>query len=162
MAKSHEILRKTVRATGAKSVASDMALSPSLVYKWCEAKGGDASGAENPLDRLLRLCEITGDPAPVIWLCEQLGGCFVDNVAGDASEGDVEPLAMTQRILKAFSEMLDMVSRSIGDDGGVDLDEAQKIRVEWEALKRVAEQFVLQAEAGRYMPDQHQAGSGSA
>ena len=62
---------------------------------------------------------------------------------------------MTQRILKAFSEMLDMVSRSIGDDGGVDLDEAQKIRVEWEELKRVAEQFVLQAEAGRYMLDQN-------
>jgi hypothetical protein len=155
IAKSHEVLRKTVSTAGAKSVASDMALSPSLIYKWCEAKGGDASGADNPLDRLLRLCEITEDSAPVVWLCEQLGGFFVNNVAGDAREGDVELLAMTQRILKAFSEMLDMVSRSIGDDGGVDLDEAQKIRVEWEELKRVAEQFVLQAEAGRYMLDQN-------
>ena len=43
----------------------------------------------------------------------------------------------------------------VGDGGGVDLDEAQKIRVEWEELKRVAEQFVLQAEAGRYMLDQN-------
>ena len=40
----------------------------------------------------------------------------------------------------------------VGNDGGVDKDEARKIRVEWEDLKRVAEQFVLYSEMGRFSP----------
>jgi hypothetical protein len=43
--KSHEVMRSTISELGAKSVASDMSLSPSLIYKWCEAKGGGAAGA---------------------------------------------------------------------------------------------------------------------
>ena len=150
---SHEVMRKTVSTAGAKAVASDMALSPSLVYKWCEAKGDDASGADNPLDRILKVCQITGDNTPIIWLCEQVNGFYVDNVTPDGADEDVRLLAMTQRILKEFSEMLDMVSRSIGNDGGVDKDEARKIRVEWEDLKRVAEQFALYCEMGRFAPE---------
>lgn len=150
---SHEIMRKTVNTAGAKSVASDMALSPSLIYKWCEAKGEDASGADNPLDRILKVCQITGDNTPIVWLCEQVNGYYVDNVTPDGADSGVRLLEMTQRILKEFSEMLDVVSRSIGDDGGVDGDEARAIRVEWEDLKRVAEQFTLYCEMGRYAPD---------
>ncbi len=150
---SHEVMRKTVSTAGAKSVAADMALSPSLIYKWCEAKGEDASGADNPLDRILKVCQITGDNAPIIWLCEQMNGYYVDNATPEKPESDVKLLVMTQKILKEFSDMLDMVSRSIGNDGGIDKDEAAKIRVEWEDLKRVAEQFVLHSEMGRFSPD---------
>lgn len=150
---SHEIMRRTIAKAGVKAVASDMALSSSLVYKWCQAKGEDASGADNPLDRLLHLCRITGDPAPIIWLCEQMNAFFVENVTPDAASADERALVMTQRILKEFSEMLDMVSRSMADDGGIDKDEARAIRVEWEDLKRVAEQFVLGCEMGHYHPD---------
>ncbi len=70
-------MRSTISELGAKSVASDMSLSPSLIYKWCEAKDGGAAGADNPLDRILKLCQITGDPGPVIWLCEQMDAFYV-------------------------------------------------------------------------------------
>ena len=147
---SHEILRKTIAKAGVKAVASDMALSQSLVYKWCQAKGEDASGADNPLDRLLTLCQITGDHAPIVWLCEQVNGFFVENISPDSTASDLSALAMAQRILKEFSEMLDMVSQSLRNDGGIDKDEARSIRVEWEDLKRVAEKFVLGCEMGHY------------
>ncbi len=149
---SHEIMRRTIAKAGVKSVASDLALSSSLVYKWCQAKGEDASGAGNPLDRILALCRITGDAAPIIWLCEQVNGFFVENVTPDVTQADERALTMTQRILKEFSEMLDMVSRSIAHEGGIDKDEARAIRVEWEDLKRVSEQFVLGCEMGHYLP----------
>lgn len=150
---SHEIMRRTIAKAGVKSVAADLALSSSLVYKWCQAKGEEACGAGNPLDRILALCRITGDPAPIVWLCEQVNGFFVENMPPDAADTDVRALIMTQRILHEFSEMLDMVSQSMANDGGIDADEAKQIRVEWEDLKRVAEQFVLGCEMGLYKPE---------
>ncbi len=150
---SHEILKKTIAKAGVKTVAADMALSQSLIYKWCQAKGEESSGADNPLDRLLTLCQITGDSTPVVWLCEQINGFFVENITPESTRQDLSALAMTQRILKEFSEMLDMVSQSLRNDGGIDRDEARRIRVEWEDLKRVAEKFVLGCEMGRYEPE---------
>ncbi len=150
---SHEIMRRAIGNVGVKAVAADMALSSSLVYKWCQPKGDDNSGADNPLDRIAELCQITGDVSPIVWLCEQVNGFFVENVTPDAAAADVRALSMTQRILKEFSEMLDMVSRSIAHENGIDPDEARAIRVEWEDLKRVSEQFVLGCEMGSYLPD---------
>lgn len=153
---SHEIIKNTVNKAGVKSVASDMNLSPSLIYKWCEAKGEDRSGADNPLDRLLALCQVTGKSDPIVWLCEQVNGFFVENTTPDVGVGqEMKVLEMTQRILREFTDMLDMVSQSMQDDNGIDKQEARDIRAEWEDLKRVAEQFVLGCEMGAFAPKEH-------
>lgn len=149
---SHEILKKTIAKAGVKSVAADMNLSPSLIYKWSEAKGDDCSGADNPLDRLLNLCQVTGDVTPIIWLCEQVNAFFVENTAPAMQEEEMQVLRMTQRILREFSDMLDMVACSMANDNGIDKREARDIRAEWEDLKRVAEQFVLGCEMGVFAP----------
>lgn len=146
---SHEVMRSAVSELGSKSVASDMSLSPSLIYKWCESKDGGAAGADNPLDRILRFCQITGDPAPVIWLCEQMDAFCVANPTPATKGEELEMLAMTRKILKEFSEMLEVMSQAIADDGKVDREESLRIRNEWEDLKRTAEQFVLACETGR-------------
>jgi len=156
---SHEVLRKTISKSGVKSVAGEMNLSPSLIYKWCEAKGGEASGADNPLDRLLNLCQVTGDHGPIIWLCEQVNGYFIENVQPDRMQSEMRVLNMTQRILKEFSELLDMVAKSMAHENGIDKDEARSIRAEWEDLKRVAEHFVLGCEMGIFEPGKNGAAS---
>jgi hypothetical protein len=150
---SHEILKNTVSSAGVKSVAADMNLSPSLIYKWCEAKGEYLSGADNPLDRLLALCQVTGNHDPIVWLCEQVNGFYVENIAPDMEEDEMRVLAMTQRILREFTDMLDMVATSMSNDNGIDKQEARDIRAEWEDLKRVAEQFVLGCEMGVFAPE---------
>jgi hypothetical protein len=150
---SHEILKKTISKAGVKSVASDMCLSPSLIYKWCEAKGDALSGADNPLDRLLALCQVTGDHSPIVWLCEQVNAFYVENIAPDMEDQEMEVLKMTQRILREFSDMLDMVAQAMANDSGIDKKEARDIRAEWEDLKRVAEQFVLGCEMGAFAPE---------
>jgi len=149
---SHEIIKNTVSKAGVKSVASDMNLSPSLIYKWCEAKGEDRSGADNPLDRLLALCQVTGKSDPIVWLCEQVNGFFVENANPEMVGEEMRVLEMTQRILREFTDMLDMVSQSMQNDNGIDKLEARDIRAEWEDLKRVAEQFVLGCEMGAFAP----------
>lgn len=152
---SYEIMKKAIGTVGAKSVAADMNLSTSLIYKWCQphdSRGG--SGAENPLDRIAAVCDLTDDIAPVSWLCQQAGGYFVKNP--DEETVVRQPLIkVTQGILKEFSDLLDVVSQSIEDDGQVDSAESARIRKEWEELKAVTEGFVNACEKGTYLPKTH-------
>ena len=147
---SHEVLKQAVKTIGAKAVAADMNLSSSLIYKWCEPKDSpDAGGADNPLDRLSKIHELTGDFGPIQWLCERAGGFFVRNPvrAGDSEE---PILKMTRTILREFTELLDAVSEGYEDDGNIDNKEADLIRAKWEDLKGIAESFVVGCEKGRY------------
>lgn len=147
---SYEVLKKSVSDLGVKSVASDLGLSTSLIYKWCQPTDSeDASGADNPLDRLARIQELTGDTGPIRWLCQQADGYFVPNAP--LQQIDAIPLLhMTRRIVREFSELLDVLTESIENDGKIDLQEAGKIRVEWEELKSSAESFVGSCEKGTY------------
>lgn len=151
---SHEVLKKSLSDLGVKSVASDLGLSTSLIYKWCQPTDSeDASGADNPLDRLARVHELTGDTGPVRWLCKQADGYFVPN--SPLEELDAIPLLhMTRRIVREFSDLLDVLTESIENDGKIDLQEADKIRVEWEQLKSSAESFVNSCEKGVYSEEE--------
>jgi hypothetical protein len=147
---SYEVLKKSVSELGVKSVASDLGLSTSLIYKWCQpSDSADASGADNPLDRLARIQELTNDTGPIEWLCRKANGYFVPNVA--VRDVDAIPLLhMTRRIVREFSELLDVLTESIENDGVIDLKEADSIRGGWENLKSSAESFVAACEQGIY------------
>jgi hypothetical protein len=147
---SHEVLRETFKPVGIKSLSTDMHLSPSLLYKWCEPKNlpGEA-GTDNPLDRLQKIIRLTGSKAPIEWLCQQNNGFFVTN---PHPANHPQPLlAVTRNILHEFSELLETMSASIANDGSVSAVEARTIRKEWEDLKRLAEGFVQSCEAGQYL-----------
>lgn len=147
---SYEVLKRSVSDLGVKSVASDLGLSTSLIYKWCQPSDTvDASGAGNPLDRLAQLYELTHDAGPIEWLCQKADGYFVPNV--EKRDIDAIPLLhMTRLIVREFSELLDVLTESIENDGVIDLNEAERIRVEWEKLKSSAESFVASCEQGLY------------
>lgn len=147
---SHEVLKQTISDLGVKSVAADMNLSSSLIYKWCQPKDSpDAGGAENPLDRLGKVFELTGDTTPIEWLCKKADGYFVKNPNSDGRSKS-HPLQATQSILKEFAELLDTVSKSMADDQKIDNKEASRIRKEWDDLKSVTEGFVRDCESGEY------------
>ncbi|WP_372807034.1 phage regulatory CII family protein [Pontiella sp.] len=148
--KSNEVLRKSLGNLGVKSVAADLGLSTSLIYKWCQPSDTeDASGAENPLDRIAKVYRLTGDKGPIEWLCREADGYFVENV--QPGDSDAIPLLhMTRRIVREFSDLLDVLTESIENDGVIDLPEAGKIRNEWEKLKSSAESFVNACEQGLY------------
>jgi len=151
MRPSHEILKQAADTIGVKALAAALKLSPALVYKWCQehdSEDPDSSGARNPLDRLAGIVEATGDMEVVNWLCHQAGGFFAPNPSVDAGDFGTDLLMGTQQLVKEFSDMLEEVSRSIADDGAIEPKEAARIRRHWEALKRVAETFVVSGEAG--------------
>ncbi len=153
MQPSHEVLKEAIEKVGVKAVATELKLSAALVYKWCqpwEPDDPDAGGARNPLDRLAEILRITQDPGPVNWLCHQAGGFFTPNPPIDARDLGTELLKSTQQLVKEFSDMLEEVSRAVANDGAIEPAEAVRIRRDWETLKRVAETFVVRAEAGMF------------
>lgn len=148
--KSHEIMKEVLRESGVKSVAVDMNLSTSLLYKWSQDQDSeDSSGADSPLDRLIKLYEITGDDRLVRWLCQQTDGFYSPNPRPHKT-APPPLLQATQSILREFSELLEAVSSSSADNGEIDTEEAASIRKEWEDLKSLAETFVSACERGNY------------
>ena len=87
----------------------------------------------------------------VSWLCSRAGGVFVPNPEKvRARDVDATVIGSTQLMLREFSDVLDEVSRALGDDMGIDLEEAKRIRREWDDLKAKAEAFVMACEAGTF------------
>ena len=118
--------------------------------QWCAKKTDSNSGAENPLDRIVKICKATGESHPISWLCQQFGGFFVKNPP-QAKLQNTPVVRVTQVILKEFSEVLDAVSHSLDNDGQIDIEEAKRIRCEWETLKAATEGFVVSCEHGVYV-----------
>lgn len=147
---SNEVIKRSISDLGVKSVASDLGLSTSLIYKWCQPnETQDSSGADNPLDRLARIYALTQDAGPIVWLCQQANGFFVPNAPIQKTDA-VPLLHMTRRIVREFSDLLDVLTESIENDGRIDVGESGKIRVEWEKLKSSAESFTAACERGTY------------
>ena len=140
---------------GTKQVTSDLRVSTSLVYKWCAAPGDedDLSGARNPLDRLVHLCETTRDRRPVEWLCEQFDGFFVENAGSEPRQIDAEYVQQTRGLLHDFSALLQVISDSIANEGRIDIAEAREIRNHWQKLQGQGESFVRSCEEGHFDPE---------
>jgi len=146
---SHEVVDKAVSSAGVKFIADGMGMSASMLYKWCQPKQDDATGgASNPLDRVARLYELTGDKGLVAWLCQKANGMYVDNPSVDKRAA--QPIRVTGKMLKEFSDLIEAVSASLGNDGKIDVKEATGIREEWENLKMLTESFVCSCEKGAY------------
>jgi F0F1-type ATP synthase beta subunit len=59
-------------------------------------------------------------------------------------------IQQTHKILKEFSDLIDVISVGMTDDGKIDRQEATRIRDEWQQMKTIAEGFVLACEKGVY------------
>ena len=143
---SGEILRQAMSEIGVKKLSSALNLSPSLIYRWFEQLDDkESASTSNPLWRLAQIYELTGNLKPLEWLCERVDGFFVSNGAIDLSESEYS-LNHTQQIVKEFGDLLHAISEGLNEDQLVDSEEAQRIRKEWEDLKRSGEAFVIAAE----------------
>lgn len=159
MDRSDEVLKQAADKIGVKALAAELKLSPALVYKWCQPfdpEDPDSSGTRNPLDRLAQIVELTGDIDLVNWLCRQAGGFYSPNPQVEQGNSRRDLLIGAQGLVKEFSDMLEEVSRAIADDGAIVPHEAARIRKHWEVLKRVAESFVVCAEAGLFCPEEEE------
>ena len=150
MMESYEVLKNAITPIGAKSIAADMNLSTSLIYKWCQSKSYNVGAADNPLDRLYALYELTEDDRLIRWMCRKADGYYVKNVDAEEPADDVTLFAATQRILTEFSELLQAISSSTNNDGVICKKEAEEIRREWEDLKSIGEYFVSACEEGHF------------
>lgn len=150
MENSWEVLKRAIDKKGIKEIASDLKLSHSLLYKWCQpplnVEDEFGSGAINPLDRIKMLYEKTEDTEIIQWACECAGGFFIKNPKTSKRENILQDM---QKIIREFSDVLDVTSESVKDKRITD-EEAKKIRREWEHLKGLGESMVASCESKNY------------
>ena len=148
--KSHEAIQHSLQNTSPKEVASDLGVSLSLVYKWAQPQEALGSGSRNPLDRVQRLHETTGDDTLIQWICHEADGYFVKNPAPDANE-EFDVMPATNSMVSRFADLLTTISKA-AEDQCISEDEAQAIRETWTQLKSYAEGFVTCCEEGNFDP----------
>jgi hypothetical protein len=150
------MLRHVIEEVGTKQVAHDLRVSTSLVYKWCSEppidEGEDGSGARNPVDRVMALVQSTGDRRPVEWMCSKVGGYFVPAVDAEENPVDARYIDHTRTLLSEFSELLQLMSESIANEGRIDAAESVEIRRQWQRLQGRGEAFVRACESGHFDP----------
>ena len=159
MEPSRRVLKRAIDKAGVKALAKALKLSPALLYRWCEAHPNDpdseASGAVNPLDRIRAIFDATQDMTLINWICKTAGGFFVKDPVSRPTVRNQEMFQQTQIVIKEFSNTLNAISQAYSDDN-ISLHEAERIRTEWERLKRAGETLVRECETGffnRVPPD---------
>lgn len=145
---SHELLREVIQKTSVKQIASDLNLSPSMIYKWAESDDGDGSGAVNPLDRIEQLIRSTNDRRLVQWISERAGGFFILNPKTNKPHPDYL-IPATNEIVQEFADLLSVIAVTAADNQ-ITPKEAKQIRARWEELKSVTEGFVACCEEGNF------------
>lgn len=146
--KSHEVLKNAFANSSPKEIAAELGVSLSLVYKWAQDQSDTGSGSRNPLDRVVKLQEITEDQTIIEYLTEQCGGYFVKNPASACQQG-FEYLPATTEIVTQFSTLLARISTAALDNS-ITTGEAEDIRVCWDKLKSYTEGFVRCCEEGDF------------
>ncbi|MCB1224628.1 MAG: hypothetical protein KDK99_02345 [Verrucomicrobiales bacterium] len=146
---SHEVVHQALESSNPKEVAAELGISLSLVYKWAQAGGEAGSGAANPLDRVLKLYQLTRDDHILQWLCQQAGGVFVKNPPSTCKKG-FEVMPATQEIVQQFANLLASISQAALDNS-ITREEAECIRHVWDELKRYTEGFVRCCEEGDFV-----------
>jgi transposase-like protein len=146
--KSHEIIKESCKKRGIKTVASELGVSTSLLYKWSQPPEASGSGSKNPLDRIIKLIQAANDPHMIEWICEQSGGYFVRNPESE-EEKNYAVMPATNEIVSQFSALLSEISEA-AQDNTIANNESKRIRKVWDALKSFTEGFVTCCEKGDF------------
>ena len=116
--------------------------STATVYRWC--LDTDNSGLRNPIDLLDDICLLVGgkkvELAETIaqHYCELADGFFVKNSVDDFR---LDVFKAFPIVLQKFARYMEAVSDGLAN-GVIEETEAERVRQEWEDVKRISECFV--------------------
>ena len=145
---SHEALNRAFEKISPKAIATELGVSPSLVYKWAQEQYESGSGSRNPLDRILEIIRLTGDLRIVEWFSHRCGGYFVRNPESSIHDA-IDVLPAASEIIDRFSQLLHRISLAAAD-AYITADQSEEIREQWDKLKCIAEGFVRCCEEGDF------------
>ncbi|MBZ0135366.1 MAG: hypothetical protein K8I27_03200 [Planctomycetes bacterium] len=150
---THRILKQAVDRAGPKRVSRALDVSLSLVYKWTQPprtkKNPGASGARNPLDKLVTIFHLSDDIELIQFLCRIARGYYTTNPSLGGKVGHSFVTA-TVTALNDFADLMQLAEKSLTDDGEIDESEAKKLRKNWDRLKGRLEHFIVGCEEGAY------------
>lgn len=150
---THRILKEAVDRAGPKRIARALDVSLSLVYKWTQPprtkRNPSASGARNPLDKLVTIFHLSQDLELIHFLCRVARGYYTTNPALKGRAG-TSFVSATVNALNDFADLLQFAEKALTNDGEIDDAEATKLRKHWDKLKGRLEHFIVACEEGQF------------
>lgn len=150
---THLVLKNAVDRAGPKRISRALDVSLSLVYKWTQPprtkKNPNASGARNPLDKLVTIFHLSQDLEIIHFLCRVARGYYTSNPQHASAQAQ-NFVSATVSSLNDFADMIQHAEKSLTNDGEIDDNEAKKLRKMWDKLKGRLESFVVACEEGQF------------
>lgn len=150
MKESSEVFKKVIDVEGPKFTSSETNIQISKLYNWRKGKTG-SEYTMNPIEQIIALTRCSGNKDLVKFLCNSVGGYYVENP--DKVISELQLLEKINKVMRRFSMTIDTITKSVADDGRITKDEADEIEIEWNKLKSVGQTLVDCAKAGRYDGD---------
>ena len=138
---SKTAMRQACERAGIKNVAAALNVSQTALYNQI-----NDPNRSDLLQRFVDFVNACGDDMPLHWVCEECNGVFIKNPDIRVDPGTSANKSISDS-LKKFGDVIREISTAIADQH-ITMDEAERIRKEWEDLKMLMESFVLSCEFG--------------
>ena len=136
MRKSNLAIKASLKGKNIKAVKDALGISQALIYKWMADPA-----VRNPLDRVLKLIELSGNLSIIRWLCNACGGFLVMNP--NTSNIDISDGNLTT-IIKRSNKTTELIAEITNSE---DQDLLEELRNNWEKQKSIVESFIYKKEA---------------
>ena len=138
---SKQALKLACKSRGVKDIAHDLSLSSSAIYNQIN----DANKSDI-LSKFVDFANACESDIPIQWIAGELNGIFLKNPDIEVKKDELKE-SYVPEALQDFGNVIKEIGEAMSD-GKITLDEAEKIRFEWDKLKILLETFVLACEFG--------------
>lgn len=138
---SKQALKLSCQDRGVKDIAECLSISPTAIYN--QINDPDKNDILNKFVDFVNAC---GNDIPIQWAAAELNGIFLKNPDIEAKKDEINQTYVPEA-LQNFGNVIKEIGQAM-EDGKVTLEEAEKIRKEWDKLKILLETFVLACEFG--------------
>ena len=138
---SKQALKLACQDRGIKDIAECLSISPTAIYNQI-----NDPGKNDILNKFVDFVNACGNDIPIQWAASELNGIFLKNPDIEAKKDEINQTYVPEA-LQDFGNVIKEIGQAM-EDGKVTLEEAEKIREEWDKLKVLLETFVLACEFG--------------
>lgn len=142
---SKQALKLACKNRGVKDIAHDLSLSSSAIYNQI-----NDSNKSDILSKFVDFANACDSEIPIQWVAGELNGIFLKNPDIHVKKDELKE-SYVPEALHDFGNVIKEIGEAMSD-GKITLEEAEKIRVEWDKLKILLETFVLACEFGFLNP----------
>ncbi|MCM8541332.1 MAG: hypothetical protein NE328_13760 [Lentisphaeraceae bacterium] len=149
MSKTRQVMKKATKQRGIQDIADEIGFHSGTIYNQQNGvKPYEPCGkTPNIVDSFINLNRACQNNILLEYVAEVFQFILIKNPTVDTA--DTPAIAHISKILKEFASLIDEIATA-NDDNIITMAESENIRLKWEVMKRILEEFVVSCEKGAF------------